>query len=239
MPAGVHVSRFARWVPLAAVVALLGAAMLAAAYANPSIDRLPPEGPGASAATRRPPLTLAPTLEPTRAGTLAPEAGVSVPSWVGWVLSVLCAALILFVVGLLVWMVLRNKLLGNTGTVPLDDSAPPTPTETTRRVRAALDEGLADLDEEDSDPRRVVIACWVRLEEAAAAAGTPREVGDTSTELVGRLLATARVSEGVLAAFAAVYREARFATHPVDAGMRDQARAALRQLRDELSVGVS
>jgi hypothetical protein len=106
-------------------------------------------------------------------------------------------------------------------------------------VRDALDEGLADLDAMDSDPRRVVIACWVRLERAAAEAGTPRAVGDTSTELVARLLSTSQVSAGVLDAFAAVYREARFATHTVDIGMRDQARAALTQLRDELAIGVS
>jgi hypothetical protein len=236
MLARVRVSRFGPWVPLAAVVALLAAAMLSAAYANPSIDRVP-QGPLVYAT--EPPLTLGPTPEQrTPIGTLAPDAGAVVPPWVGWTLSVLCAALILFVVGLLVWMLLRNKLTGRADSVALDDTAP-TPAETSRRVRAALDEGLADLDEADSDPRRVVIACWVRLEAAAAAAGTPREVGDTSTELVELLLATSPVTEGVLAAFAAVYREARFATHAVDAGMRDQARAALTQLRDELSVGVS
>ena len=86
----------------------------------------------------------------------------------------------------------------------------------------------------DADPRRAVIACWVRLEQAAAAAGTPRQPGDTSTELVGRLLREHQVSADVLEAFAAVYREARFAPHEVDLGMRDQARAALRRLRDEL-----
>jgi hypothetical protein len=223
-------------VPLAAVVALLAAAMLATAYANPSIDRVP-RGPLVNAT--EPPLTLGPPEQRTPIGTVAPEAGAVVPPWVGWALSVLCAALILFVVGLLVWMLLRNKLTGRADSVALDDTTAPTATETSRRVRAALDEGLTDLDEADSDPRRVVIACWVRLEVAAAAAGTPREVGDTSTELVERLLVTSPVTEGVLAAFAAVYREARFATHTVDAGMRDQARAALTQLRDELSVGVS
>jgi Domain of unknown function (DUF4129) len=230
------VSRFGRWVPLAAVVALLAGAMLSAAYANPTVDRVPLEASGGADVTR-PPVALAPTE--TAAETRAPDVGVAVPSWVGWALSVLCAALILFVVGLLVWMLLRNKLTGGAGSVPLVDGAAPTPTETTRRVRAALDEGLADLDEADSDPRRVVIACWIRLEEAAAAAGTPRQVGDTSTELVERLLATSPVSGGVLAAFAALYREARFATHTVDIAMRDQARAALTQLRDELSAGVA
>ena len=52
-------------------------------------------------------------------------------------------------------------------------------------VVAALDAGLVELDDADADPRRAVIACWVRLEQAAAAAGTPRAAGDTSTDLVG------------------------------------------------------
>ena len=106
-------------------------------------------------------------------------------------------------------------------------------------MRRALDESLAGLDEADADPRRVVIACWVRLEEAAEAAGIAPAPGETTTELVGRLLAGSQVSAGVLDAFAAVYREARFATHTVDTTMRDQARAALTQLRDELALGVS
>ena len=85
--------------------------------------------------------------------------------------------------------------------------------------------------------RRAVIACWVRLEAAAAAAGTERSPGDTSTELVSRLLARHSVSEAVLSALAEVYREARFARHEVDQATREQARTALRLLRDELSAG--
>ena len=49
------------------------------------------------------------------------------------------------------------------------------------------------------------------------------------------LLARHLVSEPVLATFAEVYRAARFANHDVDAATRDQARAALRQLGDELA----
>ena len=80
-----------------------------------------------------------------------------------------------------------------------------------------------------------MIACWVRLEQAAAAAGTPREPGDTPTELVTRLLRGHDVSAPVLYPLAEVYRLARYATHTVDTGMRDRARAALQQLRGELS----
>jgi hypothetical protein len=81
-----------------------------------------------------------------------------------------------------------------------------------------------------------VIACWVRLEQAAAAAGTARLPGDSPTDLVGRLLAEQQVDPRVLAALLAVYREARYATHTVDDQMRAQARSALEQLRADLGA---
>jgi len=102
---------------------------------------------------------------------------------------------------------------------------------------AALDAGLDDLSDADRDPRRAVIACWVRLEQAAAEAGTPRRSGDTSTDLVFRLLRAHQVDRGVLDQFAEIYREARYATHPVEEHMRTQAQAALRQLRGQLTAG--
>jgi hypothetical protein len=102
-------------------------------------------------------------------------------------------------------------------------------------VIAAVDQGLSELDDSDTDPRAAVIACWVRLEQAAAGAGTPRAPGDTSTDLVGRLLTEQHVSAAVLVPLAEVFRLARYATHAVDATMRDQARTALGQLRAELS----
>jgi hypothetical protein len=102
---------------------------------------------------------------------------------------------------------------------------------------AALEQGLEELSDADRDPRRAVIACWVRLEQAAAAAGTPRHAGDSPTDLVGRLLAEQQVDARVLAALAAVYREARYATHAVDDQMRAQARSALERLRADLGAG--
>ncbi|MEU8615511.1 DUF4129 domain-containing protein, partial [Actinoplanes sp. NPDC048791] len=103
----------------------------------------------------------------------------------------------------------------------------------------ALDAGLQELSDTDRDPRRAVIACWVRLEQAAAAAGTPRHAGDSPTDLVARLLAEQRLDAGVLTPFAAVYRQARYATHTVDDQMRQQARSALERLRVDLGAGVS
>jgi hypothetical protein len=101
-------------------------------------------------------------------------------------------------------------------------------------VMAALEQGLAELDE--GDPRQAVIACWVRLERAAEDAGVERKPGDTPTDLVLRLLGGRSVNSSVLNEFATVYREARYSPHPVDTASRDQARAALRLLRDELGA---
>src|SRR2546423_13642137 len=92
-----------------------------------------------------------------------------------------------------------------------------------------------DLVDVDTDRGRAVTAGCVGLELAAAAAGPPREPGDTPSELVARLLRGHDVSAAVLFALAEVYRLARYATHTVNTGMRDQARAALQQLRGELS----
>jgi len=223
-------------VPLAAVIALLAAAMLAAAFANPTIENVP--------VAIRPTRTLAesqPEVQPSvlaeTTSALPPDAGPILPPWVGWLVSALCAAGVLVVVATLLWLLFRDRLAARRSPLTLETAAPPTIAESQQLVRAAVDEGLADLDDADADPRRAVIACWVRLERAAAAAGTPREVGDTSTDLVARLLATHLVSGEVLSTFAEVYREARFATHAVDAAMREQARSALVQLRDELAVG--
>jgi len=222
---------------LVAVVALLAAAMFAAVYANPRIEYLPadplPTGPTRSQAAG--PSESPEPLFPT------PPAGLvdswALPGWLTGLLSGLCAAAVIAIIVLLLWMMLRDRLMERRVRLSLEAEPPPVPTLAHERVRAAVDEGLADLDDE-GDPRRAVIACWVRLERAASAAGIEREAGDTPTDLVSRLLRTHSVSGGVLDGFAAVYREARYATHTVDAAMRDQARSALRQLRDELAAGV-
>jgi len=226
------VSRLARWVPLAAVVALLGMAMLATAFANPPIDTVPQ--PQVVATNTSNPLDE--SAEPSGEVTPPPQHAlprVNIPAGLAWVLGGLCGVIVLAMVGLLIWLLVGERI-GQRQIEMLEPESPPTDEETERTVRAAVDAGLADLDDADGDPRRAVIACWVRLEAAAAAAGTERSPGDTSTELVSRLLARHHVSEPVLSALAEVYREARFARHELDQATREQARTALRLLRDEL-----
>lgn len=111
------------------------------------------------------------------------------------------------------------------------------PIETARRLGTAAEAGLADLDE-GTDPRRAVIAAWLRLEQAAASAGTSRLPAETPGELTERLLAAHAVSPVTLAGLAGLYREARYSRHPVDERMRSDARRALERLRRELTAAV-
>jgi hypothetical protein len=160
----------------------------------------------------------------------------TLPSWLNTLVSVLCVVVVVAIVAVVAWLALRGGVGGRRRLI--EEAGPEAPTPTMRReeVLAAVDAGLVDLDDNDTDPRRAVIACWVRLEQAAAAAGTPRQHGDAPGDLVLRLLAAHQVSAGVLLPLADVSRLARYAAHTVDAGMRDSARAALRQLRAELAA---
>ncbi|MEV1288986.1 DUF4129 domain-containing protein [Micromonospora sp. NPDC049679] len=223
--------------PLAAVALLLGLASLAAAHSSLQFTRIedvpaPPEYPPDQ-----------PSLPPT-ARAVAEAEQSSLPDWLATVAIGLCVAAVVVVIVLLLRTVIRDLFRRRAGRVAKPTR--PSAARTTADVVAALDAGLVDLSDSDADPRRAVIACWVRLEQAAAAAGTPRQVGDTPTDLVTRLLAgdgaaagPAVVSAEVLSAFAHVYREARYATHTVDERMRAQARSALQRLRGELTAGAA
>jgi hypothetical protein len=138
-----------------------------------------------------------------------------------------------------VWAIVRDQARRRARKGRLGAAGRKPGTRTADEIPAARDAGLEELSDTDRDPRRAVIACWVRLEQAAAAAGTPRSPGDSPTDLVGRLLREQRVDAQVLAALLEVYREARYATHTVDDQMRRQARSALERLRADLGAGVS
>ncbi|MFI6485411.1 DUF4129 domain-containing protein [Nonomuraea sp. NPDC050663] len=94
-------------------------------------------------------------------------------------------------------------------------------------VRSAVRAALQELDDGD-DPRKAVIACWLRLEHEAAGAGVPRLVGDTPGELVARLLADH--DEEALRQLMGAYHLARYAPHEVSEELRSTARHALARV---------
>ncbi|HEU4421066.1 MAG TPA: DUF4129 domain-containing protein [Pilimelia sp.] len=217
------------WWPLAAVVLLLALVAAAAAQSTPQLDRL--DGTTAPAAESPPREPVQESEQALPPGPVDPSTG---SDWLLALAAGLGLALLIAVVVAGLVIAIRDQLRRRPGGGAADP-VPGSRTAASDDVVAALDAGLVELDDADGDPRRAVIACWVRLERAAAAAGTPRHIADTPTDLVTRLLAGHSVSATVLAGFAAVYREARYATHTVDDDMRAQARAALRRLRGELT----
>lgn len=223
-----------RWWPLAAVLVLLFVTSLAATRSQPQLDQIKPD----ATATTPPPLlpTTVPSAHTAGAQTENPSSGL--PDWVGTVALVLLCVVGLIVLGIVLFALLREQAKRRAkrkGKLATRKNQPRTADE----LVAALDAGLEELSDADRDPRRAVIACWVRLEQAAAAAGTPRHPGDTPTDLVGRLLAEQQVDSRVLAALLEVYRQARYATHTVDDQMRRQAVDALQRLRADLGAGVA
>src|SRR5262249_18385785 len=224
---------YRRWMPLIAVAALLAGGVLAAALSSPSLMRvpLPTERTGKPAGASHAPAAAARTRAPGGGGS-----GFHLPGWVNLVVAGLCLAFVAVVVGMLIWYVVRDRFRVRSAPLVTGPGPAKQPVATrTEDVVAALDAGLTGLSDQDADPRRAVIACWVRLEEAAAAAGTPRHPGDTPTDLVARLPVAHQVSRPVPDDFAPVYRHARYATHVVDERMRVAAIRSLGHLRAELT----
>ncbi len=223
-----------RWWRFAAVLGLIVVAALAATRSRPQLDRF---HPSSRAPRTQPPLPLpqiSARVEPSSGPlTTAHDAGRGLPDWIGTIANVLLVLAFLVVCALAVRLIVRDRQR-RRGVGPVRFS--PAITSTRNDVVAALDAGIEELIDSENDPRRAVIACWVRLEQAAASAGIARATGDSPTDLVGRLLATQPVDARALAELAAAYREARYATHTVDDRMRRQAIEALHRLRTDLGA---
>jgi len=220
---------------LAAVVLMFGVVAWVAAVTDPEIARVPPpsfelvEVPEGAARPSELTSPSPPVLANTRGGGLFRVLAL--------VATVVLLIGLLAVLLALVWQAVRDQVtVRRTGSQKVTT---PQATPDAEPVRAAVAAGLEDLALEGTDPRSAVIACWLRLERAAASAGTPRERSDTSGDLVARMLAQHRVSGPVLDRLAEVYRRARYAPAEVGEAMREEASAALRQLHAELTGEVS
>ena len=104
----------------------------------------------------------------------------------------------------------------------------------------ALDEVLADtLDDlrAERDPRKAVIEAYARMERAFAAYRVPRDPAETPLEYVSRVLDSLSISAVAVRRLTLLYERAKFSTHAVDSGMKDEAIETLAALRAELETG--
>jgi Domain of unknown function (DUF4129) len=102
-------------------------------------------------------------------------------------------------------------------------------------LREAVESGRAAL-AEISDARAAIIACYVAMERSLADRGTSRAAADTPDELLAKAVTAGTVRGPAASTLTALFYEARFSTHPVAAGQRAAASAALNQLADELAA---
>ena len=97
-----------------------------------------------------------------------------------------------------------------------------------------LDDSLDDLRAE-RDPRKAVIATYARMETTLAGAGLPRAAAETPLEYLGRVLRELlHTSAEAVARLTSLFERAKFSTHEIDGGMKNDAINALVTMRDEL-----
>jgi hypothetical protein len=152
-------------------------------------------------------------------GATAGAPGRDDPGWLSLLLTGLLLLGVAAAVVLRSWLARRHR-------VP-----PPGP----RRLAELLEESLADL-ESETDPRRAVIAAWIRMERGLAGAGLPRHAAETPLEYTARVLEAARVTPAAVRRLADLYEQAKFSRHTIDEEMRRAAVEAVTVIRRELEA---
>jgi len=100
-------------------------------------------------------------------------------------------------------------------------------------VSAALDFSLDDLRNEP-DLRRAIIAAYARMERALAMAGVARRPSEAPFEYLERALRSLDTGGASVSRLTALFEWAKFSHHEPGPEMRDEAIAALAEVRDEL-----
>jgi hypothetical protein len=103
-----------------------------------------------------------------------------------------------------------------------------------REVVEVLDESLEAL-EAEPDPRKAVIAAYVRMDRWLARAGFGRRNWEAPFEHLDRIVGDLGATTAVGGTLAGLYERAKFDYRPCGAEMKQAALAALVQLRDELA----
>jgi hypothetical protein len=213
---------------------LLALAVVAAATAGPAprdpVRSLPVTGPGPAPSSTPTPVRTAPEQDLEH---VTNQVQVDVP------------VADLVVIGVLVVFALVALLLRRRRVRP--DQAPPPGAGPVLRAgpasfadaRPLIDRALAAAEDELADrahrePRDAVVACWLRLEEGAAAAGVRRLPAQTPTEFTTALLAAlvpGETERAALEELRRLYAQARFGSSPLDDAAPQRAAVALATVR--------
>lgn len=197
---------------------LVMAALLVAATGEP----VPVMSRPATTETRVPVESLLPptfeTIPPRALPTTTAEQGWDPSPFIGLVLGLLGT---LFVVGALLLIVAGLRSLYRRPTITAHHEPafeiPAVPQE----LLSSAGNRMALL--EAGEPRNAIVAAWLDLETSAAATGLARLPAETSSEYTTRVIGHWDVDPLRLGDLAALYREARFSTHPLTEAHRRRA----------------
>ncbi|MFI5853133.1 DUF4129 domain-containing protein [Streptomyces parvulus] len=186
-----------------------------------------------SASTTPPPPDVVPSFslppDPGRAGP-GEESGNGSPLALYLVLGLL-AAVVLVVVTVAVVRRLRRRGL-TLPALPRRTDAP-AEDEEAQLLLSAVHSGRRAL-AGTGDARAAVIACYAAMEDALAASGVRRNASDSPADLLARA-ADAGLAPGAAAPrLTALFREARYSSHPMGATHREAAAGALEEMAARL-----
>jgi hypothetical protein len=99
----------------------------------------------------------------------------------------------------------------------------------------AVDESLDAL-EGEPDPRRAIVAAYVRVQAILARDGMPRRISETEPEYLRRVLRHYGAAAEPARRLTELFERARYGVGVVDEGMRTEAIAAARAIRDGATV---
>jgi hypothetical protein len=97
-------------------------------------------------------------------------------------------------------------------------------------LAGAISAGIDAL-ESETDPRRGVIRAYAAMEKALGERGLARHVAETPVEYLTRLLRHVEAGAAAAARLTSLYERAKFSSHEIDESMREDAVAALRDVR--------
>lgn len=179
-------------------------------------------------------LLLQPLFNRTEEELLPPETGDAAasseipgpqPPGSRWGLVILGGAILLVVFGVA------------AATRPVPEEPEPAVADTPSLLTGLIDSVLAEL-ERSTDPRKVVIGAYARMERAFTVAGLPRRRSEAPLEYLARSLRQLNVSRSVVGRLTYLFEVARFSDHEIHPDLAVEAVAALRDIRDELSGAV-